>query len=275
MAGLAAYRGSDEARALAYLARRPYDNAYVAWLLRTRQIGKRDDVVLWQGADGEIAGFALVGARVVPCADSREAIEAIAAHACATVRDPRMIVGPKDAMDAFWAYARTKMPHPTTVRATQPVFVLRPAELRTDIAHDPNVARATRSDTGVIAVESARMTSGELGYTISADLPYRKRTGRIIEAGWYYRSYVGGEIAFMCHVGAETEHTAQIQGVWTPPHMRGRGYASSALATICRTLLATYPTVSLYVNDFNTPAIALYERVGFTRVGKLSTLIFA
>jgi hypothetical protein len=35
-----------------------------------------------------------------------------------------------------------------------------------------------------------------------------------------------------------------------------------------------HPTLSLYVNDFNEPAIALYERVGFRRAGEFATLLF-
>ncbi len=273
MVGLAPYRTRDEAAALAYLDRRPYENAYVSWLLRSKQIGNRDDVVLWRDGQDNVDGFALVGPRIVPCAESAGAIDAIASHACARVRDPRMIVGTKDAIDAFWSRASARMPRPLTVRGSQPLFALGPSDLR-EIPVDPHVAVATQTDVDVIARESARMTSGELGYVVDADAAYRKRTARIIEAGWYYRSYAGNELAFMCHVGAETERTAQIQGVWTPPHMRGRGLALRAFATICRTLLARYPTLSLYVNDFNAPAIALYERVGFARVGTLATLVF-
>ncbi|MBB1585525.1 MAG: GNAT family N-acetyltransferase, partial [Propionibacterium sp.] len=33
-----------------------------------------------------------------------------------------------------------------------------------------------------------------------------------------------------------------------------------------------HPVISLYVNDFNTPAIRLYERLGFQEVGSLSTV---
>jgi predicted GNAT family acetyltransferase len=35
----------------------------------------------------------------------------------------------------------------------------------------------------------------------------------------------------------------------------------------------TSPTVSLYVNDFNKPAIAAYDAVGFGRVGTFATVM--
>ena len=34
------------------------------------------------------------------------------------------------------------------------------------------------------------------------------------------------------------------------------------------------PLVSLYVNDFNTPARAAYRRVGFTETGRLMCVMF-
>jgi predicted GNAT family acetyltransferase len=85
---------------------------------------------------------------------------------------------------------------------------------------------------------------------------------------------VNNELRFQCNVGARTPVTTQIQGVWTPQALRGRGYATRALAATARKLLETNPTVSLYVNDFNTGAIALYDRIGFTRVGELATYLF-
>ena len=33
------------------------------------------------------------------------------------------------------------------------------------------------------------------------------------------------------------------------------------------------PTVSLYVNGYNTPALRAYERAGFERVGTFATVI--
>jgi RimJ/RimL family protein N-acetyltransferase len=270
---LSLYRSSEEAAALAYLDRTPYDNAYIGWLLRTRQIGRNNDVVVWRAGDGTVAGVAYVASRIVPCADSEEAASAFARYATGRVRDPRLLVGPKASVDRFWEIARRTMPEPFARRERQPVFALARGEVRShEAAVEVGLAKPGEADE--LAVESARMTSGELGYTVVADAAYKRRTARIIEMGWYWRYRIAGKLAFACHIGAETPHTAQLQGVWTPPEMRGCGHAARALAAICNTLLVKYPTVSLYVNDFNVQAIALYERVGFKQTGTLSTLIF-
>ena len=80
--------------------------------------------------------------------------------------------------------------------------------------------------------------------------------------------------AVSANVGPRTASTAQLQGVWTPPAQRGHGYASQALAGVARRLFTTETTLSLYVNDFNVPAVALYERLGFTRAGTFATYLF-
>jgi len=66
----------------------------------------------------------------------------------------------------------------------------------------------------------------------------------------------------------------QLQGIWTPTALRGRGFATAALAAVCSQILCDVESVSLYVNDFNTDALALYDRVGFERVGEFQTILF-
>jgi predicted GNAT family acetyltransferase len=103
---------------------------------------------------------------------------------------------------------------------------------------------------------------------------FRGRTARIISARWWWRYRIAGQLAFMCNVGSATSQTAQLQGVWTPPGMRGAGHATRGLGAICDHLLDEHPTLCLYVNDFNAPAIALYERIGFRRAGEFATILF-
>ncbi|HEY1428116.1 MAG TPA: GNAT family N-acetyltransferase, partial [Candidatus Tumulicola sp.] len=81
-------------------------------------------------------------------------------------------------------------------------------------------------------------------------------------------------LCFFCNVGAWCRHTAQLQGVWTPPDLRGHGYAAASLAAICERLLDFSPSLSLFVNDFNESAVALYRRVGFEYVADYKSLIF-
>lgn len=273
MAGLGIYRRGDEPAIFAYLDRRPYDNVYVSWLLHTRQIGRDDDVVFWRDGTGSIQGVAALATRIMPCTDSPKASVAFAREARARVRDPRMIVGRKNVVDAFWHHAQTAFPAPRIVRTRQPVYALTRTTLRGSRS-DAAVARARTDEVEEIAPHAARMTSGELGFSIIADAAFHRRTANIVEAGWYWRLRVGGRLAFMCHVGARSAHTAQIHGVWTPPAMRGRGYATHALAAICDRLLDETPSLCLYVNDFNDRAIALYERVGFAQTSAFSTIVF-
>ena len=51
----------------------------------------------------------------------------------------------------------------------------------------------------------------------------------------------------------------------TSPGLRRRGVATAGMAACCALALERFPVLSLYVNDFNAPAVALYERLGFTR----------
>jgi hypothetical protein len=46
------------------------------------------------------------------------------------------------------------------------------------------------------------------------------------------------------------------------------------MAMLCHLLLADAEWVTLFVNDFNEPAIRLYERTGFRRIGTMRTVLF-
>jgi predicted GNAT family acetyltransferase len=72
-----------------------------------------------------------------------------------------------------------------------------------------------------------------------------------------------------------TPLACQVQGVWVPPELRGRGHAARGMAAVVSAAIRSVaPVVSLYVNDFNAPARAAYRRVGFTEAGTFTSVLF-
>jgi hypothetical protein len=45
-------------------------------------------------------------------------------------------------------------------------------------------------------------------------------------------------------------------------------------AVVQEALRSVAPVVSLYVNDFNAPARAVYQKVGFTELATLASVLF-
>jgi predicted GNAT family acetyltransferase len=111
------------------------------------------------------------------------------------------------------------------------------------------------------------MYTEEMGENPMARDPdgYRRRIRMLIARGWTYVYETGGQLQFKMDVGCASRHTAQIQGVYVPPDLRGRGVGATAMSACCGLALDRHPNLSLYVNDFNTPAVAMYERIGFRR----------
>ena len=120
------------------------------------------------------------------------------------------------------------------------------------------------------------MSAGEFGVAPPSrvDPGFRTRTAQTISDGRFWRARRDGALVFQCYIGPTSPFTAQVQGVWSPPSARGNGDATATFGSICEALLAELPTLSLYVNDFNARAIAMYERVGFVRVSEFSSLMF-
>jgi len=63
------------------------------------------------------------------------------------------------------------------------------------------------------------------------------------------------------------KRSAAITGVFTPPHLRGRGYAGAVTAALAKSLFAEgRQAVCLYVDHHNPYSNRCYARVGFQTV---------
>jgi predicted GNAT family acetyltransferase len=104
---------------------------------------------------------------------------------------------------------------------------------------------------------------------------YRRRIVDLVRAQRAYARFVDGEVVFKAELAIVTRRTTQVQGVWVAPEWRGRGIASPAMAAVVRDALhRVAPTVSLYVNDYNTPARKVYANCGFQSAGAFATVLF-
>jgi ribosomal protein S18 acetylase RimI-like enzyme len=255
---------------MATLDRNPVRDVFIASrILHDGALSSLGPSPLW-GAfeDGQLRGLLHVGPNLVPATDDQGACEALAA-AAGGLYPTRMLVGERVAVELLWSLVGPSYPAPREVRQRQFVYAVDPDGLaRGSRPRGPGLARlAERSDEDRVLRLSAAMYTEEMGENPMARDPdgYRRRVRMLISRGWTYVYESGGALQFKMDIGCASRHTAQIQGVYVPPELRGRGVGTTAMAACCDLAFDRHPNLSLYVNDFNGPAVALYERIGFAR----------
>jgi len=264
---------ATEPAAIAYLSRAPYENVFMTYLvLYDFAPGTRSRIVVALDQGGAVAGVGYFG-RQLALAAEETTLDAFAAHANRH-RGERMIVGPRETVGSFWKRVESWHAPPRLVRDRQLVMAIDRARLR-PYPRAVTVRHARLDEWPAVADSSASMIEHELEYDPrrnTADFAANVRQMIERKLWWVGESY--GRLCFFCNIGPWCRKTAQLQGIWTPPELRGKGLATASLSAICDRLLEVSPTLSLYVNDFNALAIALYERVGFERVGEYQTILF-
>ena len=78
----------------------------------------------------------------------------------------------------------------------------------------------------------------------------------------------GDTLVAMTSFNAQTPTAVQVGGVWTPPELRGRGYARSLVAAhLAHARDHGAGTGILFTQDDNHAAIRAYLAIGFERIG--------
>ncbi|HEV7178628.1 MAG TPA: GNAT family N-acetyltransferase [Candidatus Baltobacteraceae bacterium] len=263
-----------EGAALAYLSRAPVQHVFLTYLILFDVApATRDAIHVAFDDAGAVCGLAYFGRQVVLAADDGPTIDAFASIGAHHTNE-RMIVGPRETISAYWDCVKGRHPQPRVVRDRQYVMELK----RGDIApFDRNVLprKARIDEWTAVADNSALMIAQELEYDPRRSSPeFTANVRAMIDRGLWWVGESFGRLCFFCNLGPWSPQTAQLQGIWTPPEMRGKGLATAALGAICERLLAMTPSLSLYVNDFNAPALALYDRIGFQTVAEFQTILF-
>jgi predicted GNAT family acetyltransferase len=225
--------------------------------------------------DGTLQGICYSGANLVPAAADEPALTAFADRARRHGRRCSSIVGPESMVAKLWRALEPSWGGARDVRPNQPLMA---TDSPAAVDPDPGVRRVAPDELDLLLPASIAMFTEEVGISpVAADggALYRARVAELVRSGRSFARIEDGRVIFKAEVGAATRNICQIQGVWVEPSQRGRGLSVAGMAAVvneCRASIA--PTVSLYVNDFNTPARRSYEHVGFRTVGTFMSVLF-
>jgi predicted GNAT family acetyltransferase len=270
---------ADVPAALAFLERDPLINVYlISRLLEDRANAASQMVeVRYNRGIVVVASLAtnvvLAGDREAPADVTATAIAAIAERLITRMVPVRAIISPAVLVEALWNAVKDRLDPPTVVRMNQPIYAIRG---RLDY---PDLREATYSsmrDLDALVPACAAMHAEEVGIDpLERDAAgYRERVRELIEKKRSVIRKDRGMIVSKCEFSAVTPECVQLMGVWTNPRARRQGHARALLREVCGHLARKGKTVTLFVNDFNAPAIALYESLGFTRIGMNRALIW-
>jgi len=268
---------SDRDEVLDLLDTDPVANVFVS--SRVQSVGlnpARLGGQMWGfGPRGGLTALCYAGANLVPVNAGPEAVSAFAERARRQGRRCSSIVGPVEAVSQLWERLEPHWGRARAIRWAQPVMATsRPAP----VPADPLVRRVRPDEFDVLIPACVAMFTEEVG--VSPNLGdggtlYRTRVAELIRIGRSYARIEDGRVVFKAEIGAVTAHACQVQGVWVHPELRGHGYAVAGMAAVVEAALACFaPVVTLYVNDYNTSARAVYRKVGFTEVDTFMSVLF-
>jgi hypothetical protein len=224
---------------------------------------------------GELRSLCYSGANLVPIAATPDALPVFAQRARAQGRVCSSLVGAADAVLPLWSLLEPEWGPAREVRACQPLLV---ATAPPEVPASPAVRRAVPADLDAVLPACVAMYTEEIGVSpIGRDggAFYRARVAESVRSGRTYVQTEDGRVVFKAELAAVTPEVCQVQGVWVAPDRRGEGLGVAGMAAVVGDALRTAaPVVSLYVNDFNAPALAVYGRCGFRRVGTFASVLF-
>ncbi|GAA4247848.1 GNAT family N-acetyltransferase [Dactylosporangium darangshiense] len=268
-----AERGSVER----LLDRDPYGGAQVAERVSMAGLAwwRQDARIFGYGSRRNLESLCWIGANLIPVHATPAAVAAFAEMVAGEPRGCSSIVGSADAVLGLWSHLAPHWGPSRDVRPNQPLMAI---SKPSSVPADPEVRLVRPDELDLLFPAAVAMYTEEVGVSPTADggeRSYRERIGELVRARRAYARFHNGRVVFKAELAVVTRHTAQIQGVWTDPELRGRGLATAGIAAVVRDALRRVaPSVSLYVNDYNTSARRVYDRCGFEQVGTFATVLF-
>ncbi|MGO4957524.1 GNAT family N-acetyltransferase [Luteococcus sp. Sow4_B9] len=265
----------DEAMAL--LMANPLENVFVA--SRIRQAGLDPFLlgctVVGFERDGQLVSLCHAGSNLVPVNADEESLDAYIRY-LGPRRRAASIMGLAAPALALWeGLSQTWGGDWSEVRDLRPEQPLMSISGDSPVPLDARVRRITLDEFDPYFEAAVKMYTEEVGVSpLESSGSYRRHVRRTISMGRAFGIVEDGRVLFKSDVGCAAGMVCQVQGVWLDPALRGQGLAAPAMASVVKLCRERWPVVSLYVNDYNTPAVRLYERVGFESRGTFATVLY-
>lgn len=269
----------DAPAALTFLRRDRFINVYLISRLLEERFASSTQITEVRH-NGRTVMLASLATNVVLAADANApedeiegAMSVIADRILTRMLPVRAIISPAHLVEALWKRLQSRIDPPTVVRMNQPVYALRSG------LHYPDLTEcrySTLRDIDAVVPAAAAMHREEVGIDpLDRDAAgYRERVRELIEK---HRSVIlvrDQTIVAKCEYSAVTPEAVQLMGVWSHPRFRRQGFGRTLMREVCGHLSRQGKTVTLFVNDFNSPAVHLYESLGFERIGMNRALIW-
>ncbi|WIY81586.1 GNAT family N-acetyltransferase [Propionimicrobium sp. PCR01-08-3] len=270
---------------LSLLACDPLSNLFVASRVSTFGLAPQSlgCAVYGYYAGGELVAACHVGSNLVPIGASTEAMEAFA-DAIGPRRQVASMVGKAAAISHLHARLcdrwGTSWKYPREVRAHQPLMVIRRSPL---IPGDARIRRVDTTHAEAYTKAAVAMYTEEVGVSpVDSSGSYSRYVRVLMQMGRAMGGIVPADevrhpqerVWFKSDIGSAWRQYCQVQGVWLDPVLRGRRMSVPAMAQVVNLCQQQFSEVSLYVNDFNTPARRLYSEIGFVTVDELATVLY-
>ena len=225
--------------------------------------------------NGKIESAVYSGANIIPLNTFEKSQIQFAQYLLDQPKRISSIVGSKEEVLSFWQILKPFMPSPREIRPTQPLLVIDDSPL---VAPDQFVQPALMRDLDLLIPACVSMFTEEVGIspvTEISEKSYRNRVAEVINQRKMFARIENNQVLFKAEIGVSTDKVCQVQGVWVPPHLRGRNLGKSGMASVVNFARQNFaPKVSLYVNDYNHRAQFVYKSVGFQEHSTFATILF-
>lgn len=266
----------DTTALIELLDRDPVANIFTRSQVNLHRSAAPDGFAHIVGLDGEdgLESACWVGANVAPTLMSEVEAKKYAQHALDSRQRFASVFGPAHSVLAMHEVLREGPQAIFDVRENQPLLTISqpPVGMRRN-----RIRPARIHEFDLVLPASAAMFEEELGYSPleNGGSFYRSRVRQLIrDAYTVIDRDDDGEVIFKADLGTVTDEVVQIQGVWINPKYRGLGLAAGYMSSTVDYAMQFAPVVSLYVNDFNVPALKTYQRIGFEQIGTFATILF-